>query len=153
MDKTKTPPEDKDWLDTYLENALKETGISRKKQENQAKAVENDVFDGKAIEGAYSERNKEVNASKKKQQNQNLISMDIFKYLILGWSIVWASCLFSMSNIKAGTVSSVHYNLLMNDKFALLNLPVIAVFYSFIPWALGCILIALVLIIINRWVK
>jgi hypothetical protein len=79
-------------------------------------------------------------------RNRVTAKMDILKSLIIGWSGVWAFCLYALSNLKSGLFSPI-YGLFLGEAgrttWEITDLPLFAILYAFIPWILGCILIVL----------
>jgi hypothetical protein len=66
--------------------------------------------------------------------------MDYLKSLIIGWSIVWATCLLSLSNIKGERAALLAYVIFPKSGLVSIQSLIIwaAPIYSFGIWAIGC---------------
>ena len=77
--------------------------------------------------------------------------MDAFKSLTIGWSIVWAACLFAFSNMSVGQMSlptllGVGSEWPTVARQALFLIPL----YAGGVWAIGCILIAALCLLVSK---
>lgn len=77
---------------------------------------------------------------------------ELYKTLVLGWSIIWAASVIALAQVKIPQLGGLATFLALKQKI-LLELLYFLPLYSFILWIAGCLILGIVCWLFGRWVK
>jgi hypothetical protein len=78
---------------------------------------------------------------------------ELYKTLVLGWSIVWAACLITLAQVKIPQLGGIATILAFNQPKILFKLLYLVPLYAFGLWVAGCLLLGGVCWLLGRWIK